>query len=374
MSKNKKIISSAVFIFGFSLLFPNKTLAFRFAAWADTKSGTTTLKAESLQLAPLNPVFTLFPGDVCDSGPNQTCFTPWLNAINGGTVPGNGMFNKTFAARGNHDSSGASFWVANFDVAGVASRVGATNLSQLNTDLTYSFDYDNSHFVLIDIPSGGVAGISAAQITWLDNDLTAAANRGLTHAFLSWHGPVYPVANHCCETNPALNAMLNKHTIVSATFHGHEHVVTHTHIDSSRIPGVTHEYEQIVSGDAGAGPSTAQANRVDWWLGNSHGFTTVDVNGNTFTVNFYKLGLVAPVKTMTFTKSGGPGRTPIPTPTGTGGKPGDVNGDNSVNIIDIGLIIDNYDKLPIQNPKTDLNRDGRVNIIDIGIVIDNYSL
>lgn len=53
-------------------------------------------------------------------------------------------------------------------------------------------------------------------------------------------------------------------------------------------------------------------------------------------------------------------------------KPGDLNGDNSVDIIDIGILIDNYNKIPIQNIKADLNNDGVVNIIDTGIIIDNY--
>lgn len=54
-------------------------------------------------------------------------------------------------------------------------------------------------------------------------------------------------------------------------------------------------------------------------------------------------------------------------------KPGDVNGDGVVNIVDIGLIIDNYDKNPsLSNQKADLNHDGAINIIDIGIVVDNY--
>jgi hypothetical protein len=51
---------------------------------------------------------------------------------------------------------------------------------------------------------------------------------------------------------------------------------------------------------------------------------------------------------------------------------GDVNGNGRVDIIDIGIIIDNYAKSPIQNPNADLNSDGQVNIIDIGVVIDNY--
>jgi hypothetical protein len=43
-----------------------------------------------------------------------------------------------------------------------------------------------------------------------------------------------------------------------------------------------------------------------------------------------------------------------------------------VNILDIGLIIDNYGKLPITDPRADLNHDGAVNILDIGVVVDNY--
>lgn len=64
--------------------------------------------------------------------------------------------------------------------------------------------------------------------------------------------------------------------------------------------------------------------------------------------------------------------TPAPTPIPSGGKPGDVNGDGSVNILDIGIIIDNYGKLPVTNTSADLNHDGAVNILDIGIVVDNY--
>jgi acid phosphatase type 7 len=51
---------------------------------------------------------------------------------------------------------------------------------------------------------------------------------------------------------------------------------------------------------------------------------------------------------------------------------GDVNGDGTVNILDIGIILDNYAKIPITNAAADLNHDGAVNVLDIGIVIDNY--
>lgn len=53
-------------------------------------------------------------------------------------------------------------------------------------------------------------------------------------------------------------------------------------------------------------------------------------------------------------------------------KIGDVNGDGVVNIVDIGLIIDNYQMQPPNDARTDLSGDGKVNIVDIGIVVDHY--
>lgn len=53
-------------------------------------------------------------------------------------------------------------------------------------------------------------------------------------------------------------------------------------------------------------------------------------------------------------------------------KMGDVNANGVVNIIDIGIILDNYGKVASNYPKADINSDGVINIIDIGIIIDNY--
>jgi hypothetical protein len=91
--------------------------------------------------------------------------------------------------------------------------------------LTYSFDYQNSHFVGMDIP-GDVTLVTASQLAWLDGDLAAAESRGLQHAFLWWHGPVYSCGNRHGDIDaPAsMIAVLNKHPIVSAIFGGHAHV------------------------------------------------------------------------------------------------------------------------------------------------------
>jgi hypothetical protein len=56
-------------------------------------------------------------------------------------------------------------------------------------------------------------------------------------------------------------------------------------------------------------------------------------------------------------------------------RPGDVNNDNRVGILDLGLLADSYLKSQGQtgfNPNADLNGDNKVDILDLGILADNY--
>ena len=280
--------------------------SFRFVSWGDTRTALSVLASLSNQADSLNPTFTIYAGDLCESGFTVSCMDAWKNAMNG--YSDNGMFDKTFPVRGNHDSSNTAGWQAYFDLRGTALRIGATNYTELNEDLTYSFDYGNSHFIGVDV-LGDATGLSPTQISWIDNDLAAAEQRGLTHAFIYFHGPIYCVANHCSCTmrtcgTPLIIASLidvfNRHPIVSATFHGHEHTYAFVHIDSSRISEVLHPFEQFVTGDAGAGPAgCSKTYRFDYCM-DSHGFVTVDVFGNTFTINFYAQDNMIPAKTLTF--------------------------------------------------------------------------
>lgn len=89
----------------------------------------------------------------------------------------------------------------------------------------------------------------------------------------------------------------------------------------------------------------------------------------------------APTPTPTLAPSISPSASPFPTFTPSASSSplpsvapltGDVNGDGLVNIVDIGIIVDNYRLSPPNYPAADLNHDGLVNIIDIGIVVDHY--
>ncbi len=75
--------------------------------------------------------------------------------------------------------------------------------------------------------------------------------------------------------------------------------------------------------------------------------------------------------------------TPIPTPAPTinpclnpnlDTAPWDVDQNGTVNIIDIGIIIDNYKKNVCVAPRADVDGSLTIDIIDIGIVIDHYVL
>ncbi len=50
----------------------------------------------------------------------------------------------------------------------------------------------------------------------------------------------------------------------------------------------------------------------------------------------------------------------------------DVNTDNNINVLDIGLVVDNYGSSTPSTPRADVNGDGTINIVDIGIVVDHY--
>jgi hypothetical protein len=55
--------------------------------------------------------------------------------------------------------------------------------------------------------------------------------------------------------------------------------------------------------------------------------------------------------------------------------PGDINNDNKVNILDLGLLADSFGKSQGQtgfNPDADLNCDNTVNIVDLGVLADNF--
>jgi hypothetical protein len=255
----------------------------------------------------LDPAFTLYSGDAEPQGYTTAGTSLFLAAIDGNAS--NGVSARTFLVRGNHDILDTPGWQQQYELATVAGTIGATHYSAFTPELTYSFDYKNSHFAAIDVP-GDVDLITPEQISWLDSDLSAAEVRGLTHAFLYFHGPIFCVQSvHCAfpaesgsRAPQALIAVLNKHPLVSASFHGHEHVLTYTHLDATRLPGLTHAFEEIVAGTAGAPNYVCDLPARTEWCDSGNGFATIDVSGLAVRISFYQQGISTPIKTVDFSK------------------------------------------------------------------------
>ncbi len=286
---------------------PPPPASFRFLAWGDSRDNPDLLATLSLQAVSLNPVFTVYTGDAESNGFTISGADAFIAAFNG--YAADGMSAKAFLIRGNHDDQNTAGWQAYYNFSGVAGVVGATNYTALNTNLTYSFDYQNAHFVAVDVP-GEVDLITPAEIAWIDSDLAIAESRGLTHAFLYWHGPIYCVeSQHCLFTGQlgsyapqALVDVINKHAIVSAMFFGHEHVLDYTHVDGTRISGLTRPFEEIVVGTAGAPLYACDMAFRSNWCDVAPGYASVDVAGPAVTINFYQQGSTTPIETVNYTK------------------------------------------------------------------------
>jgi hypothetical protein len=267
------------------------------------------------QAASLNPDFVIFNGDLEGSGVSTAEMDPMVaDLVNAG------LFDRTFLVRGNHDdhqAGSAALWEDYFVAANRPLPAGVSNyvaLDASSTYLTYSFDYGNSRFIGLDDPDV-VKLITGAQYTFLDQRLTDAESAGLVHAFIFFHGPAYCVeASHCdCQarndsscTPAAFIDVVNKHPIVSATFHGHEHILGWVHMDGSRISNLTHSYEEFLTSPAGSETYSdfLIPARVDYAymdMGNSQGFAAITVSGFSFTYSIYKNGMAAPIWSRTFT-------------------------------------------------------------------------
>lgn len=117
--------------------------------------------------------------------------------------------------------------------------------------------------------------------------------------------------------------------------------------------------------------------------------TIIDANGNftldnlpngTYTLSAYYAGYLASEKIITITD----GSPPVISAGITSLRGGEVNGDNVINILDIGAIISKFGKTglavgsasancSVTDEPTDINDDGQVNISDLAIAAGNWN-
>jgi hypothetical protein len=272
---------------------------FSFISMGDAQAIAALFTTTVNQIATLNPAVVIFNGDLEIGGFALTEIDPMVSAIKNA-----GLFNKTFLVRGNHDNvigGSAGLWESYFETppnikilpTGVSEYVSLDSNSDY---LNYSFIYENAMFIGLDVPGEIWNSLPSAELTFLDARLARAESIGLAHAFIFFHGPLYCVSSkHCtCSlktdascTPPALVTIINNHPVVTATFHGHEHILGWTHMDGSRVAGLTGSFEQFMTSPSG-GPTDnglLYPARMDYTymdMEASQGFAAVTVNGCSF--------------------------------------------------------------------------------------------
>ena len=137
---------------------------------------------------------------------------------------------KTKMAQGNHDRSGGdkadSIWQKEFELP--------TNGPSGYSELTYSYDVGNSHFVILDSEKPQENIVNQTQRDWLEQDLSSTSKENI---FVFYHEPAYPVSSKIGESldakktdRDALWQIFKKHN-VTAVFNGHEHIISRKSID-----------------------------------------------------------------------------------------------------------------------------------------------
>jgi parallel beta-helix repeat (two copies) len=295
---------------------------FSFASIGDAQAEAGNFTATLNQIGSLNPDLVLFNGDLENNGVTSAEMDPMITALKNAN-----LYNKTFLVRGNHDdtvSGSAALWESYFESAANIKTlpIGVTDYVSLDSSsdyLNYSYIYGNAMFVGLDVP-GDVDLLTTDQLNWLDARLTYAESLGLTHAFIYFHGPMYCVeSTHCnsstrtdeSSTPTELVTVINEHPIISAFFHGHEHVLGWTHMDNTRLAGLTGSFEQFLTAPSGgwAYNEYVYPDRMDYYYPNmesSQGFGMVSVEGASFTFSIYKVGATTPVWSKIFTKGAVP--------------------------------------------------------------------
>jgi len=227
----------------------------------------------------VNLVFAV--GDIissCDGGSKcQEKLNQWKSVI--GT-----LFSKTYVMMGNHDRTGKDKSDAiyqrffNFPINGPAGF----------SELAYSFDFGNSHFIILDSDKPKEHIIDSTQRNWLEQDL--AKNKG-KNVFVFFHEPAYPTGNKIKESldvNPkdrdALWNILVRYK-VKGVFSGHEHIQSRRNVNG---------IYQFVFGNTDVflhdNPKPGMA---EYFL-RSQGYGIVEIEGNKTTVKtFYINGKLA---------------------------------------------------------------------------------
>lgn len=254
---------------------------FSFAILGDTqyfKPGTNGgYQIAASNIKKLNPNLVFGIGDLissCDGGKEcENKLIEWKKVLGS-------LSSKTYVMMGNHDRVGEnkadSIYQKVFEMP--------TNGPSGYSELTYSFDSENSHFVVLSSDKPEENLINATQRSWLDKDLDLTKKENI---FVFFHEPAYPTNSKIGESldenakdRNALWDILAKHK-VKAVFSGHEHIQSRRKVNGiyQFVFGNTDSFNHLAPK-----PGMAEYSYV------GQGFGMVEISGTEITVKTYGVG------------------------------------------------------------------------------------
>lgn len=221
---------------------------FNFIAMADSRGSSNGVNdavlSSIVDLVLLEDAqFVLFPGDLVTGSSTDSILTSQLYHWRDVMAPlyAGGMYGaKVYAGPGNHEiwhSGSEAVWQSLFSDLPSNGPAGETYM-------TYSFDYMNAHFVMLNTNRAG--NPHTINYTWLANDL---ASTTADHIFVFGHEPAFPVGPHVGSSLDFYPVQrddfwqLLADYNVDIYFAGHEHLYNHT---------VVNGVHQVITGTCGA--------------------------------------------------------------------------------------------------------------------------
>jgi predicted phosphodiesterase len=265
MKKSVLVVICIVFF-----LFLGTARAFRFAVVGDRTASPQDPVFEEIidEIALLDPDFVMCVGDIAevDVGDSLTVdaeFNRMLDIV--GKLPC-----KFYWCAGNNDIAQES------DRAVYENKTGFKRY--------YSFNHENSHFVVLDntmLYFPQTQEMDAEQLEWLHKDLEK--HRQMDNIFVFYHIPTYIYARREGETD-TLMRIFEKYG-VDVVFTGHHH--EYSYLNHNNI-------EYIDMGSSGGGMSTNDPAR-----GNFYQYLTVTVRGDKRSIAVFKKGSAMPRDVVT---------------------------------------------------------------------------
>jgi len=160
-------------------------------------------------------------------------------------------------------------------------------------ELVYSFNFKNSHFVVLNSEKPHLHEIDINQREWLENDLK---KNKLENTFIFFHEPAFPASY---KINQSLDTykkdrddfwkIIDEYN-VTAVFNGHEHIHTRRLINGEIFLEAKNSIYQFIVGNTDAYEQFAseQSDKVDFHY-DDQSFMIVEVDSQKIAMNLYSV-------------------------------------------------------------------------------------